>query len=231
MPVYVHPASSKPGWVLWEVGLGGPVEPGGGLLKEAAGGTINNVRSWCHCFVAAGTGSPSLCYGGPDDLRVSLDARRGYGGAVRRSEGKAEAAASLGLRLLLGASLRPACLQQARMGLVAWKSLQASPWVVLTVTQGYRIQLLVVLRPRRLVMVVGTEHKVVLQAEVSTLLEKGSHQGGASGQQTGWFYSRYFLIPKKDGRLHPNLDLRGLNRHLRRLPCRMLTILRVRQSI
>ncbi len=37
------------------------------------------------------------------------------------------------------------------------------------------------------------------------------------------FYSRYFIVPKKDGGLHPILDLHQLNRSVSRLKFKMLT--------
>ncbi len=37
------------------------------------------------------------------------------------------------------------------------------------------------------------------------------------------FYSRYFIVPEKDGGLRPILDLHQLNRSVRRLRFKMLT--------
>ncbi len=45
------------------------------------------------------------------------------------------------------------------------------------------------------------------------------------------FYSRYFVVPKKDGGLRPILDLRLLNRSVRRLKFRMLTVKQVVSQI
>ncbi|KAI2648570.1 Gag-Pol polyprotein [Labeo rohita] len=47
-------------------------------------------------------------------------------------------------------------------------------------------------------------------------------QVSTSKQPTG-FYSKYFLVPKKDGGLRPILDLRQLNRFIKVLPFKMLT--------
>ncbi len=44
------------------------------------------------------------------------------------------------------------------------------------------------------------------------------------GETQRGYYSRYFLIPKKDGGLLPILDLCALNRHLRKYKFRMLTV-------
>ncbi len=45
------------------------------------------------------------------------------------------------------------------------------------------------------------------------------------------FYSRYFVVPKKDGGLRPILDLRLLNHSVRRLKFRMLTVKQVVSQI
>ncbi len=45
------------------------------------------------------------------------------------------------------------------------------------------------------------------------------------------FYSRYFLIPKKDGGLRPILDLRRLNHALMRRPFRMITLKQILSQI
>ncbi len=47
----------------------------------------------------------------------------------------------------------------------------------------------------------------VLRQEVVLLLEKGAIEELPPTQMD--FYSRYFAVPKKDGRLHPILDLRS----------------------
>uniref|UniRef100_UPI003AAC7FDB uncharacterized protein n=1 Tax=Centroberyx gerrardi TaxID=166262 RepID=UPI003AAC7FDB len=47
----------------------------------------------------------------------------------------------------------------------------------------------------------------------------------------GGFYSRYFVVPKKYGGLHPILDLRVLNKYLRRFTFKMLTLRQVMQSV
>ncbi len=45
------------------------------------------------------------------------------------------------------------------------------------------------------------------------------------------FYSRYFIVPKKDGGLRPILDLRQLNRSVSRLKFKMLTLKQVASQI
>ncbi|XP_032363307.1 uncharacterized protein LOC116675969 [Etheostoma spectabile] len=103
----------------------------------------------------------------------------------------------------------------------AWRGLvNVSPWVLRTVVEGYRLQFRV--RPPGFSGVVRTvvrpDQGLVLGLEVRSLLEKGAVE-----LRSG-FYSRYFLVPKKDGGLRPILDLRVLNRSLRRYRFKMLTI-------
>ncbi|CAM4555428.1 unnamed protein product [Leuciscus chuanchicus] len=111
--------------------------------------------------------------------------------------------------------------------LTAWKLLSnVSRWVLQTVEKGYQIQFKK--RPPRfmgvLPTVVGPEQVLVMEQEVNTLLEKGAIEYvPPSNRETG-FYSRYFIVPKKDGGLRPILDLRVLNESVMQLKFKMLTL-------
>ena len=63
----------------------------------------------------------------------------------------------------------------------------------------------------------------IMEEEINTLLSKGAI-GVVPPQerQAGW-YSRYFVVPKRNGSLRPILDLRVLNGYLRIFRFRMLT--------
>ncbi len=63
-----------------------------------------------------------------------------------------------------------------------------------------------------------------LRSEVMTLLEKGAIERVRPAQSVSGFYSRYFLVPKKDGGLRPILDLNHLNHALMRRSFRMIML-------
>ncbi len=60
---------------------------------------------------------------------------------------------------------------------------------------------------------------------------KGSHRSLPPAQSESGFYSRYFLIPKKDGGLRPILDLRLLNHALTKRSFRMITLKQILSQI
>ncbi len=74
---------------------------------------------------------------------------------------------------------------------------------------------------------VGPEQALVMEQEVATLLRKEAIEVVPPLVRESGFYSRYFIIPKKDGGLRPILDLRLLNRSVKRLKFKMLTIKQV----
>ncbi|KAL0149293.1 hypothetical protein M9458_055331 [Cirrhinus mrigala] len=117
--------------------------------------------------------------------------------------------------------------------LAAWKLLpNVSAWVLRTVERGYRIQF-GALPPFNGVFptVVSPEQGLVMEQEVGTLLRKEAIEVVPPQDRESGFYSRYFIVPKKDGGLRPILDLRLLNRSVMRLKFKMLTIKQVVSQI
>lgn len=111
--------------------------------------------------------------------------------------------------------------------LTAWKLLSnISRWVLQTVEKGYQIQFKK--RPPRfmgvLPSVVAPEQVLVMEQEVNTLLEKGAIEYVPPSDRETGFYSRYFIVPKKDGGLRPILDLRVLNESVMQLKFKMFTL-------
>ncbi len=116
----------------------------------------------------------------------------------------------------------------------AWQAIPGvSEWVMGIIKRGYSLQF--ARRPPRFSGVVSTsvqgENARVLRSEVMTLLEKGAIEMVSPALSESGFYSRYFLIPKKDGGLRPILDLRRLNHALMRRPFRMITLKQILSQI
>ncbi len=59
---------------------------------------------------------------------------------------------------------------------------------------------------------VGPEQALVMEQEVNALLRKETIEVVPPLDRESRFYSRYFIVPKEDGGLHPILDLCQLNR-------------------
>ncbi len=118
--------------------------------------------------------------------------------------------------------------------LAAWKLLSnVSRWVLQTVEKGYRIQFGAPPPPFKGLFLtsVSPEQALILEQEVSSLLRKEAIEVVPPLDRESGFYSRYFIVPKKDGGLRPILDLRLLNCSVRRLKFRMLTVKQVVSQI
>ncbi|KAL0195429.1 hypothetical protein M9458_009001, partial [Cirrhinus mrigala] len=118
--------------------------------------------------------------------------------------------------------------------LAAWKLLaNVSAWVLRTVERGYRIQFGAPPPPfnRVFTTVVSPGQGLVMEQEVETLLRKEAIEVVPPQDRESGFYSRYFIVLKKDGGLHPILDLRLLNRSVMRLKFKMLTVNQVVSQI
>ncbi|KAI2647437.1 Transposon Ty3-G Gag-Pol polyprotein [Labeo rohita] len=108
-----------------------------------------------------------------------------------------------------------------------------SAWVLHTVERGYRIQCGAPPPPFNGVFptLVGPKQGLVIEQEVDTLLSKEAIEVVPPHDRESGFYSRYFIVPKKDGGLRPILDLRLLNRSVMWLKFRMLTVSQVVSQI
>ncbi len=70
-----------------------------------------------------------------------------------------------------------------------------------------------------------------LRQEIGCLLEKGAVELVPPSELESGFYSRYFVVPKRDGGLRPILDLRPINRALCKCPFRMITLKQILAQI
>ena len=111
----------------------------------------------------------------------------------------------------------PDFIQPLAIHAKAWESIPgASKWVLNIVKRGYSLQF--ARRPSRFIArgetSVNQEVAHLLRTEIANLLRKGAVEAVPSAGSESGFYSRYFLVPKKDGGLRPILDLRHLNKAL-----------------
>ena len=106
-----------------------------------------------------------------------------------------------------------------------WKMCNASPWVLRTVTKGYKLQF--AMKPPLSMNVLQSrasgQAAITLREEITSLLNKKAIRAVDVRKSPLGFYSRYFLVAKKGGGLRPILDLRALNRYLKVFQFKMLT--------
>lgn len=109
-----------------------------------------------------------------------------------------------------------------------WKSVTTDLWVLNLVENGYALPFREFPPPYPPCQGhCSQDHLLLLQEEVLTLLQKGAIEVVPEQERGLGCYSRYFLIPKKDGRLLPILDLRILNWYLKQEKFKMLTLAQV----
>ena len=106
-----------------------------------------------------------------------------------------------------------------------WIACSPSPWIQRTIAKGYRLQFST---PPPLSPHILHSHAVgqtvsVLRDEIVSLLAKQAIEQVPVAQLGLGYYSRYFAVKKKGGGMRPILDLRGLNKHLRKVGFKMLT--------
>ncbi len=102
-------------------------------------------------------------------------------------------------------------------------------WVLQTLEKGCRNQFGTF--QRVFFTLLGSKQALILEQEVNTLLRKEAIKVVPPLDRESGFYSRYFIVPKKDGALHPILDLRLLIRSVMRLKFKMLTVKQVVSQI
>ncbi len=118
--------------------------------------------------------------------------------------------------------------------LTAYKLLpNTSHCVLQTIEKGYKIQF--GSRPPRFMGVLSTEvapqQVLVMEQEIKALLEKGAIEYVPHSNRETGFYSRYFIVPKKNWGLPPILDLRVLNDSVMQLKFKVLTLRQIVSQI
>ncbi|XP_034001039.1 uncharacterized protein LOC117494304 [Trematomus bernacchii] len=130
--------------------------------------------------------------------------------------------------------LGPAVGYFSQQQLNYWVAQASDPWVVSTLTQGYKLQFR--RRPPafsrvKMTTISDPAKEIALNQELSVLLAKGAIEPVDPISKPGGFYSTYFLVRKKGGGLRPILDLRGLNKFLKILPFHMLSTADVLRTV
>ena len=93
-----------------------------------------------------------------------------------------------------------------------WQSITSDKWILHIVWWGYALLFLETLPPfppyiQRLL----EDHLSLLQQKEQAVLAKGAMERVPMAEVGHGCYSHYFKVPKKDGGLHPILDLCPLN--------------------
>ena len=109
-----------------------------------------------------------------------------------------------------------------------WQLITQDNWVLSIIKEGYKLEFLQ--KPPFLGVkktVIPHAQKHCLLKEVNDLLEKNAIEHVANQENQTGFYSTFFLVPKKSGKMRPIINLRPLNQYLKKQHFKMDTLNRV----
>ena len=110
-----------------------------------------------------------------------------------------------------------------------WELITQDPWILSIVSQGYRI-LFHSPPPLSKTPLHLSSHHPQLGNAIEALVAKGAVERVSNPESPG-FYSRLFLIPKKDGSLRPIIDLSTLNTFIVKDHFKMETTASIRAAV
>ena len=115
-----------------------------------------------------------------------------------------------------------------RLFLDNWQKITSDQWVISTIKDGYKLEFLNIpafsgIRPT----VVPLKDQTHISQEIDTLLQKDAIEKVDAVNALGGFYSTFFLVPKKNGKLRPVINLRPLNKYLAKKHFKMDTLSKV----
>lgn len=116
-----------------------------------------------------------------------------------------------------------------------WKRITSDNWVIKIVSQGYLIDFIT--EPPAFTGINSTDmfldptSKQCILEEVQNLLEKDAIELVSKDHSREGFYSRLFLIPKKGGGMRPILNVKPLNKFVRKEKFKMQTVRTILQSL
>lgn len=111
----------------------------------------------------------------------------------------------------------------------AWNKITQDPWVLKIVREGYVIPFHHKPPLSTVPILFGSDHPFLPEA-IQGLLNKGAVERVHQPQTPG-FYSRLFLVPKKNGTWRPVIDLSTLNKYIKIESFKMETASSIRASI
>jgi hypothetical protein len=109
-----------------------------------------------------------------------------------------------------------------------WKKITTDKWVLDVVQNGYKLEFLKI--PHFLGIKqtkVPFDQENLIQKEIEELLLKNAIEIVDKSQILTGFYSTLFLVPKKNGEMRPVINLKPLNRYLRKTHFKMDTMPKV----
>ena len=101
-------------------------------------------------------------------------------------------------------------------------------WVLSLIEEGYKLEF--IQKPPQSGMketIVPRKNLDILNAEVAELLRKDAIEKVPPNERGCGFYSTFFLVPKKNGKMRPVINLRPLNRYLKKEHFKMDTLKKV----
>ena len=111
-----------------------------------------------------------------------------------------------------------------------WGELTHNKWVLSIIRDGFRIPFKSTPPLLSVLISQSQSSSPLLRGEIVELLQKWAVEW-VQGPGTPSFYSRLFLVPKKNGKLRLVIDLSLLNQYIRKQPFKMETVNSVHQSI
>ena len=114
-----------------------------------------------------------------------------------------------------------------------WQLITEDKFLLRTLTRGYRLpfrsRVPLTRRPQYTPLPADPQKRLALQSEIYALLHKGAIE--PVYDDSPGFYSRLFVVPKKEGTYRPVIDLKVLNQHLKVPHFKMHTVQTVLKTI
>ena len=109
-----------------------------------------------------------------------------------------------------------------------WKKITNDQWVLSVIEEGYKLEFSGHPPQTGIKQTsVQRENLNILEAEVEDLLRKDAIEMVPLQEINCGFYSTFFLVPKKNGKMRPVINLRPLNKYLRKTHFKMDTLSKV----